>query len=53
MRIADSNNKEKPRTSKPTLKATKSEYRIAVITPIHSNDLLKLKIRCLIFSLYL
>ena len=41
--IAESNNSEKPRNSKPILKATKSEYKIAVKTPNHSNNLLKFK----------
>ena len=43
MRIADKSNNEKPRNSSPILKATKSEYNMAVITPIHSNNLLKFK----------
>ena len=51
MSIADNNNNEKPKNSRPILKATKSEYRIAVITPTHSNNLLKFK--NIIFSLYL
>ena len=43
MEIEDKNNKENPKNSKPILKATKSEYRIAVKTPIHSNNLLEFK----------
>ena len=43
MSIADNNNNEKPKNSSPILKATKSEYRIAVITPTHSNNLFRFK----------
>ncbi len=39
--MADINNKPKPRNSKPKLKATNKEYKIAVVTPVHSKNLIK------------
>ena len=36
------NNKPKPWNSKPILKATNNEYKMAVITPDHSKSLIKL-----------
>ena len=41
IKIADINNKLKPRNSKPIFKATNKEYRMAVITPDHSKILIK------------
>ena len=38
---ADTNNKLKPRNSKPMFKATNKEYKMAVITPAHSKNLIK------------
>jgi hypothetical protein len=39
--MADINNKVKPINSAPILKATSSEYTMAVKTPNHSSDFCK------------
>ena len=41
MRKADTNNKLNARNSKPMFRATNKEYKMAVITPAHSKNLLK------------
>ena len=41
IKIADENNKLKPRNSKPMLRATNKEYKMAVNTPDHSKILFK------------
>jgi hypothetical protein len=40
IKIADNNNKQKPKNSIPIFSATNKEYKIAVITPAHSKNLL-------------
>ena len=40
IRIADKSNKQKPKNSIPIFNATNKEYKIAVITPAHSKNLL-------------
>ena len=41
IKIAEINNKLKPRNSKPMFSATNKEYKMAVITPAHSKNLIK------------
>ena len=44
IKIADKSNKQKPKNSIPILSATKREYKIAVMTPVHSKNLLFIKV---------
>ena len=43
IKIADINNREKPINSIPIFNATNKEYKIAVVTPVHSKNLLFIK----------
>ena len=40
IKAADNNNNEKPINSIPMFNATNREYKIAVVTPVHSKNLL-------------
>ena len=40
IKAADNNNNEKPINSIPMFNATNREYKIAVVTPVHSKILL-------------